>query len=203
MRCTAVALPLAVLLVMPQARPLRPVLRPVPRPLQPATPSLDQTQKPVRPPDVVFIPSTDAVVDAMLRLAKVTRSDVVYDLGCGDGKIVITAAQRFGARGVGIDIDPARIADANANARAAHVSDRVRFVLGDIFDERIPIRDATVVALYLLPSLNQRLRPRLLRELRPGTRVVSNSFDMGSAWPPDRTEQVGNFTVYLWTIPPR
>lgn len=202
MRATAVAFPLALLLVTPQVRPVGPPASP-PKPLGPTFPSLGPTQKPIRPPDVVFIPSTDAVVDAMLKLAKVTRADVVYDLGCGDGKIVITAAERYGARGVGIDIDPARISEANANARAAHVSDRVRFILGDLFDERIPIRDATVVALYLLPELNQRLRPRLLRELRPGTRVVSNSFDMGSAWPPDRTERVGNFTIYLWTIPQR
>jgi SAM-dependent methyltransferase len=201
MRSTAAAaFPLALLLVTPQARPPGPPPGLVQRPLRTVRPSLGPVQKPVRPPDVVFIPSTDAVVDAMLRLAKVTRNDVVYDLGCGDGKIVIAAAGRYGAQGVGIDIDPARIAEANANARAAGVTGRVRFILGDLFDERIPIRDATVVTLYLLPALNQRLRPRLQRELRPGTRVVSNSFGMGSAWPPDRTEQVGNFTIYLWTI---
>ncbi|MFI5177046.1 MAG: class I SAM-dependent methyltransferase [Vicinamibacterales bacterium] len=161
------------------------------------------TVAPLHPPDVIFLPSADEVVQAMLKLAKVTRRDVVYDLGCGDGKIVIAAARQFGARGVGIDIDPARVDEARANARTAGVADQVTFFLGDIFDETIPIRDATVVTLYLLPSLNQKLRPRLWSELAPGTRVVSNSFDMGRDWPADRTEHVGNFTIYLWTVPKR
>jgi SAM-dependent methyltransferase len=160
-------------------------------------------QAPVRPPDVMFLPSSDEVVDAMFDLAGVTSRDVVYDLGCGDGKIVIASALRFGARGVGIDIDPARIDEANANARRAGVSGRVTFVLGDIFSDDIHIGDATVVTLYLLPSLNERLRPKLWRELRPGTRVVSNSFGMGRAWPPDKTRQVGNYWVYLWRVPGR
>ncbi len=158
-------------------------------------------QQPVRPPDVIFVPSSDAVVNAMLRLAAVGRDDVVYDLGCGDGKIVIAAARQYGARGVGIDIDPERIREANANARQAGVTARVTFILGDIFSDDVKIGDATVVALYLLPSLNERLRPKLWRELKPGTRVVSNSFSMGTAWPPDKTEQVGDFWVYLWTVP--
>jgi SAM-dependent methyltransferase len=160
-------------------------------------------QAPVHPPDVIFVPSSDEVVDAMFDVADVTSRDVVYDLGCGDGKIVIAAAQRFGARGVGIDIDPARIAEANANARRAGVSDRVRFVVGDIFADDVHFSDATVVALYLLPSLNERLRPKLWRELRPGTRVVSNSFGMGQAWTPELTRQVGNYWVYLWRVPRR
>ena len=117
----------------------------------------------------------------MLRMARVTSRDVIYDLGCGDGKIVIAAAKRFGARGVGIDIDPERIQEANAAARAAGVANRVSFSVGDIFSADVKIGDATVVARDLLPSLNERLRPKLWRELKPGTRVVSNSFD-GHAW---------------------
>jgi len=154
-----------------------------------------------RPPDVIFVESDDAVVDAMLKLAAVTAQDVVYDLGCGNGKIVIAAARRYGARGVGIDIDPDRIADANRAAGAAGVTSKVRFLVGDIFSRDTTFSDATVVMLFLLPSLNQKLRPRLLSELRPGTRVVSNSFDMGSDWPAEKTQQVGNYTIYKWTIP--
>ncbi len=169
----------------------------------PLPPLTIQPATPLRPPDVIFLPSSDEVVDGMLRLANVRRTDVVYDLGCGDGKIVIAAARKFGARAVGIDIDPERIREATANVRQAGLDDRVTLVLGDIFDPAISIRDATVVTLYLLPSLNRRLRPRLMQELTPGSRVVSNSFDMGEDWPPTRTEQVGNFTIYLWTIPPR
>ncbi len=154
-------------------------------------------QGPARRPDVMFVPSSDAVVTAMLDMARVTSRDVVYDLGCGDGRIVIAAAQRYGARGVGIDIDPARIAEANASARAAGVTGRVRFIVGDIFSDDTKIGDATVVTLYLLPSLNERLRPKLWRELRPGTRVVSNSFGMGRAWPPRVTRHVGEYLGVL------
>jgi len=170
--------------------------RSTPPQLPPAT-----QPSPTRSPDVIFLPSDDAVVDGMLKLANVHKGDVVYDLGCGDGKIVIAAAKKYGARAVGIDIDPERIREANANAAAAGVSDRVTFVLGDIFDEAVPIRDATVVTLFLLERLNKQLRPRLLRELAPGSRVVSNSFSMGDDWPPQRTQRVNNFTIYLWTIP--
>jgi SAM-dependent methyltransferase len=159
-------------------------------------------QAPVRPPDVRWVPTRDEVVDGMLKLAKVSSADVVYDLGCGDGKIVIAAARQYGARGVGVDIDPERIKEANENAKAAGVTDKVTFILGDIFDPNIKIGEATVVTLFLLPRLNLLLRPRLWKELRPGTRVVSNSFDMGD-WTPARTEQFGNFTVYFWTIPQR
>jgi SAM-dependent methyltransferase len=164
-------------------------------------PALAQEPAPARKPDVIFLGTDPAVVSGMLTLARVTRTDVVYDLGCGDGRIVIAAAKTYGARGVGIDIDPARVVEANAAARAAGVSDRVTFRVGDIFDPAVKIGDATVVTLFLLPELNRRLRPRLLNELAPGTRVVSNSFDMGSDWPPIRTAQIGNFAVYLWTIP--
>lgn len=159
-------------------------------------------QAPPRPPDVRFVPTRDDVVIGMLQLARVTSGDVVYDLGCGDGKIVIAAALKYGARGVGIDIDPERIKEANQNAQNAGVADKVRFILGDIFDPAIPIGEATVVTLFLLPRLNILLRPRLWKELQPGTRVVSNSFDMGD-WSPEKTDQIGNFTVYFWTIPPR
>jgi SAM-dependent methyltransferase len=170
----------------------------------PPTPPLTvQPVTPLHPPDVIFLPSDDAVVDGMLKLASVRKDDVVYDLGCGDGKIVIAAARKYGARAVGVDIDPERIKEATANVQRAGVGDKVSLVLGDIFDPGVTIHDATVVTLFLLPSLNQKLRPRLMSDLAPGTRIVSNSFDMGSDWPPAKTEHVGNFTIYLWTIPKR
>ena len=158
------------------------------------------TQTPVRRPDVIWLPTEDAVVTAMLKLADVTKSDVVYDLGCGDGRIVIAAAKQFGASGVGIDIDPERIKEANAAAAKAGVKDRVKFIVGDLFDPAVKISDATVVTLYLLPSLNARLRPRLQSELKPGTRVVSNAFSMGEVWPAEKTEQIGDSVIYRWTI---
>ena len=169
----------------------------------PARGAATQDPAPARTPDVIFLGTDPAVVKAMLALARVTSRDVVYDLGCGDGRIVIAAAKTYRARGVGIDIDPARIADANAAARAAGVADRVSFQVGDIFDPAVKIGDATVVTLFLLPELNLRLRPRLWAELRPGTRVVSNSFDMGADWPPDTTAQIGTFAIYLWSVPRR
>jgi predicted O-methyltransferase YrrM len=162
-----------------------------------------QQTAPLRQPDVIFVPTQDAVAQGMLKLAGVTANDVIYDLGSGDGKIVITAAKTFGARGVGIDINPVRIEEANANAKAAGVTDKVRFILGDIFDPSVKFSEASVVTLYLLPSLNQKLMPRLKGELKPGTRVVSNSFDMGPEWPPEKTEQIGSYTIYFWTIPAR
>ena len=151
-----------------------------------------------RSPDVIFVPTPNEVVDKMLEMAKVTAKDVVYDLGCGDGRIVITAAQKFGARSVGIDIDPKRIQEANANAKAAKVTDKVKFVEADLFES--DISEATVVSLYLLTRLNEKLKPKLLKELRPGTRVVSHAFDMGD-WKPEATAQVASSTVYLWRIP--
>jgi ribosomal protein L11 methylase PrmA len=157
-------------------------------------------QAPVRRPDVIWLPTEDPVVTAMLKFVNVTKDDVVYDLGCGDGRIVIAAATQFGARGVGIDIDPERIKEANAAAARAGVSSRVTFVVGDLFDPAFKISDATVVTLYLLPSLNARLRPRLQSELKPGTRIVSNAFSMGDAWPPQKTEQVGDSVIYRWVI---
>jgi tRNA A58 N-methylase Trm61 len=172
----------------------------VPVPHVAATPQEAQTA--LRRPDVIFVATRDAVAEGMLDLAGVTKDDVVYDLGCGDGKLVIAAAKR-GARAVGVDIDPQRIKEANANAEAAGVTDRVTFILGDIFDPAVKISEASVVTLYLLPALNVKLMPRLKGELRPGSRVVSNSFDMGPDWPAEKTEQVDNTTIYFWRIPER
>ena len=183
-----------------RSTPQTPPARGTPPPTPPLT---IQPVTPLHPPDVIFLPSEDAVVDGMLKLASVRKEDVVYDLGCGDGKIVIAAARKYGARAVGVDIDPERIKEATANVQRAGLGDKVSLVLGDIFDPAVSIHDATVVTLFLLPSLNQKLRPRLMSDLAPGTRVVSNSFDMGNDWPPAKTEQIGNFTIYLWTIPKR
>jgi len=138
-------------------------------------------QAPLRSPDVIFVPTPQEVVDAMLKLAKVTKNDVVYDLGSGDGRIPITAAKTYGARGVGIDIDPQRIKEATENLKNAAVGDRVKFLNQDLFTT--DISEATVVTLYLLPSLNLKLMPKLNKELKPGTRIVSHAFDMGDAKP--------------------
>jgi SAM-dependent methyltransferase len=151
-----------------------------------------------RVPDVVFVPTPQEVVDAMLEVASVGPRDVLYDLGCGDGRIPITAARRWGTRGVGVDIDPQRIRDADANALAAGVADRVRFVRGDLFE--MDLADATVITLYLLPALNLKLRPTLLG-LKAGTRIVSHDFTMGD-WKPAKTVVKGSRTVYFWTVPP-
>ncbi len=153
-----------------------------------------------RTPDVPFVPTSQTLVVEMLKLANVTKADTVYDLGCGDGRIVIAAAKQFGAHGVGVDINPERIQEANENARRAGVADKVKFIEGDLFTA--DIRPATVVTLYLLPSVNLKLRPRLLAELKPGTRVVSHSFDMDD-WKPDKTIDVDGSQLYLWAIPER
>ena len=165
-----------------------------------------QTQQPKKSLDVPYVPTTEAAVDAMLKLAGVTKNDIVYDLGCGDGRIVIEAAKQYGARGVGIDIDPQRIAEANANAKRVGVEKLVRFEENDLF--KADFKEATVVTLFLLSSVNQRLKPKLLAELKPGTRVVSNTFDMGD-WKPEKEFIVPNtdddsflsHRLYLWTIP--
>jgi len=154
----------------------------------------------LRGPDVIFVPTPNDVVDTMLKMAGVTKNDTVYDLGCGDGRIVITAAQKHGARGVGIDIDPERVREATANVKKARVADRVKIVRGDLFEADISA--ATVVTLYLLTDLNLKLRPKLWKDLNPGTRVVSHAFSMGD-WKPERTADVQGATVYLWRIPPR
>lgn len=164
-----------------------------------STQPVTSVQTPQREPDVVYVPTPQEVVDKMLALAKVTKDDVIYDLGSGDGRIPITAAQKFGTRGVGIDINPERIQEANANAQKAGVSDRVKFLNQDLFSSNFS--EATVVTLYLLPELNVKLRPQLFKQLKPGTRVVSHDFDMGD-WKPDQVVQTQDGSnVYLWTIP--
>lgn len=156
-----------------------------------------QGGSPVKTLEVPYVPTPPATVQRMLELAKVGRNDVLYDLGCGDGRIVVAAAKERGARGVGVDIDPERIAEARANAKYAGVESRVEFREGDLF--RMDLSPASVVTLYLLPHLNMRLRPQLWRQLKVGSRVVSHDFGMGE-WDPDREERVGSSTVYLWTI---
>lgn len=148
--------------------------------------------------DVPYVPTPQKVVDKMLEVAQVTENDTVYDLGSGDGRIVIAAAEQYGAHGVGIDINPARIKEARRNAEEAGVSDLVTFREGDIFE--MDLSEATVVTLYLLPDVNRRLRPKLFRELRPGTPVVSHDFDMGE-WRPERRIDIDASAIFLWTIP--
>jgi len=163
-----------------------------------AAPAPTNQQTPSRLPDVIYVATPADVVDAMLKVANVKATDVLYDLGCGDGRIVITAAKEYGARGVGFDIDPQRIKEATASAQQAGVADRVRFVEADLFEANIS--EASVVTVYLLSSLNLKLRPKLMRELKPGTRVVSHAFDMGD-WKPERELNVNGRRVFLWTIP--
>ncbi len=164
-------------------------------------PAAQQTAAPAQPalrsPDVIYVPTPQEVVDAMLVLAGVTSKDVVYDLGCGDGRIPVTAAKTYGARAVGIDIDPARIEEANANVKAAGVGDTVKILNADLFET--DINEATVVTLYLLPSLNKKLIPKL-KAMKPGTRIVSHAFDMGDEWPPEQTQEINGRSIYLWTI---
>jgi SAM-dependent methyltransferase len=149
-------------------------------------------------PDVRFVATPPEVVDAMLAAARVTSTDIVYDLGSGDGRIVIVAAKTFGARGVGIEVNPQLIAESTASARAAGVSHLVQFIQGDLFTADFSA--ATVVTLYLGPALNERIKPRLLRELRPGARVVSHVYDM-LGWTADQRVDVDGRWVFLWTIP--
>ncbi len=148
--------------------------------------------------DVPFVPTPQTVVERMLGMAGVKQGDLLYDLGSGDGRIVITAARQYGARGVGIDLDPERIREARANAERAGVDGQVKFIAGDLF--KADLSDADVVTLYLLNSVNRQLRPQLWKQLKVGTRVVSHTFDMGPEWPPEKTEQVAGSTIYLWTI---
>lgn len=167
-----------------------------------------QSDRPRRDPDVPFVPTTDEAVSAMLKLADVKKTDTVYDLGCGDGRIVVAAAKEFGAHAVGIDINPVRIAEAKENAKKAGVEHLVRFEENDLFEA--DIHQASVVTLFLLTSVNMKLRPKLLKDLKPGTRVVSNTFDMGD-WKPEKEITVGadeeasylSHRLYLWTVPPR
>jgi cyclopropane fatty-acyl-phospholipid synthase-like methyltransferase len=157
-----------------------------------------QPQGGARGPDVMYVPTPQATVDAMLKLAGVKKGDVVYDLGSGDGRIPVTAAKAYGVKAVGIDIDPERIAEANANAKAAGVEKLVAFRQADLFES--DITEASVVTLYLLSSLNDKLRPKLLKELKPGTRVVSHAFPM-TDWEPEKTVQTGGGVIYLWRVP--
>lgn len=167
-----------------------------------------QTDQPVFHPEVPYVPTTPEGVHAMLKLADVKKTDVVYDLGCGDGRIVVAAAKDFGAHAVGIDIDPQRIKEARENARKAGVENLVRFEENDLF--KADLHDASVVTLFLLTSVNLKLRPKLLAELRPGARVVSNTFEMGD-WKPDKEITVGSqedgsywsHHLLLWVVPPR
>ena len=176
--------------------------------LLPAGRAAAQDTQPVRTPEVPYVPTTEDGVKTMLRLAEVKNTDIVYDLGCGDGRIVVAAAKNYGAHAVGVDIDPRRIAEAKENARRAGVGNLVRFEENDLF--KADIHDATVVTLFLLSSVNERLKPKLLQELKPGTRVVSNTFSMGD-WKPDKEENVtdnGALSAfsrrfYLWVIPER
>lgn len=165
-----------------------------------------ETQKPKRTPDVPFVPTTEEAVKAMIQLAEVKSTDIVYDLGCGDGRIVIAAA-KLGAKAVGIDIDPQRIREANENAKKAGVENMVRFEENDLF--KANFREATVVTLFLLSTVNMKLRPKLLAELKPGTRIVSNTFDMGD-WKPEKEITIGNeddedsflsHRFFLWKVP--
>ncbi len=152
----------------------------------------------LRRPDVHFVPSPDSVVLAMLNMAQVTSRDVVYDLGSGDGRIPIAAAKRFGARGVGVELDPRLVTRARESLASSGVGDRVVFLNQDLFDA--DLREATVVTLFLLQGINLRLMPKLQRELRPGSRVVSLNFTMGDTWPPDLSQDVDGLTVHMWTI---
>lgn len=158
---------------------------------------------PKRDLDVPYVPTHQMVVDEMLRMAEVKGDDVLYDLGSGDGRIPITAAQRFGTRGVGIDLNPERIREANGNAERAKVTDKVKFIQEDLF--KSDFREASVVTLYLLPSVNLQLRPQLLEQLKPGTRVVSHNYDMGD-WKPEQTKTITtpdgvDHYVYFWRVP--
>jgi SAM-dependent methyltransferase len=150
--------------------------------------------------DVPFVPTRDEVVNEMLNALNITDADILYDLGCGDGRIVITAAKRFGIKGVGIDIDPERIRESKANAEKAGVTDKVKFIIGDLYEA--DFKEASVLTLYLLPDVNLNLRPRIFEQVRPGTRVVSHDFDMGD-WHPDKRINVPGKrdVVYYWVVP--
>jgi tRNA G37 N-methylase Trm5 len=160
-------------------------------------PALAQTPGPPRAPDVMFVPTPQEVADAMLRMAEVTEADVVYDLGSGDGRIPITAAAKFGATGVGVELNPDLIEQATENAARAGVGDKVRFLNQDLFET--DLRPATVITLYLLREMNLQLMPRL-KQLKPGTRIVAHSFGMGSEWPPDKMEQVSGKSIFYWVV---
>ena len=165
--------------------------------IEPPGPAPVATQE-SRTPDVIYVPTPPEVVEAMLDLAQLKDGDVLYDLGSGDGRIPIAAVKRARVKATGIDIDPQRIAEANANAKAQGVEGRVTFRQADLFAS--DFSDASVVTLYLLDTLNEKLRPKLLAELKPGTGIVSHAFRMG-AWEPEKTQDVNGRTIYFWTVP--
>ena len=148
--------------------------------------------------DVPYVPTPMDVVEAMRDLGKVGKNDVVYDLGCGDGRIVVTAAKKYGATGIGVDLNPERIKEANENAKEKGVEKKVKFYEGNLFD--FDFSKASVLTLYLLPDVNLQLKPKILAEMKPGSRVVSHAFDMGD-WKPDKQISVDGRTVYMWTVP--
>ena len=148
--------------------------------------------------DVPYVPTPMDVVEAMLDLGKVGKNDVVYDLGCGDGRIVVTAAKKYGATGIGVDLNPERIKEANENAKEKGVEKKQKFYEGNLFD--FDFSKASVLTLYLLPDVNLQLKPKILAEMKPGSRVVSHAFDMGD-WKPDKQISVDGRTVYMWTVP--
>ena len=157
-----------------------------------------QTRMKKSEPTLIYVPTPQSVVDKMLEVAKVTKDDYVFDLGSGDGRIPITAAARYGARGFGVDINPKLIEEARANAKAAGVSDRVAFRRQDLF--QTSVREATVVGLYLFVWANVKLRPRLISELRPGSRIVAHHFDLGPDWPADEAREINGLMIYLWIV---
>lgn len=160
--------------------------------------SVSAQQKAASIPDVVYVPTQQKIVEAMLLLANVSKADTVYDLGCGDGRIVISAAKQFGANGICIELDSNLIKIAQENARQAEVSDKIRFVEADLF--KTDFSGATVIMLYLSPGVNLKLRPYLLKKLKPGTRIISHDFDMGE-WKADKVVSIDETTLYLWTVP--
>ena len=164
-----------------------------------ATAAEEPATRPKRKLDVWYVPTPHEIVERMLEIANVRIGDVVYDLGCGDGRMVIAAAKKYGTRGVGVDLDPARIREARANAKLEGVESLVTFRVEDMFET--DISEATVVLLYLLPELNRRLKPKLFEQLRPGARVVSHDWDMGKDWPPDEYVKLGGDGIYLWVMP--
>ena len=165
-----------------------------------SAPAAEETaNRPQRKLDVWYVATPHEIVARMLDIAKVRSGDLVYDLGCGDGRMVIAAAKQYGTRGVGVDLDPQRIREARENAKREGVEHLVTFKVADMFET--DLREATVVLLYLLPELNRRLKPKLFEELRPGARVVSHDWDMGRDWPPDEYVKLGGDGIYLWIMP--
>ncbi len=188
------------MLAIQEVAPRTPHLAPRTSLIAPRTPHLAPRTSQSPRPDVHFAATPQPVADAMLRLARVTRDDVVYDLGSGDGRIVVLAAQKYGARGVGIEIVHELVERSRLIAMEGDVADRVAFIEGDLFSA--DISPATVVTLWLTAAVNTRLEPKLLRELRPGTRIVSHQFPIGT-WAPEKTERVDGEDIFLWTVPPR